>query len=260
MSPVESIAPEVLVDIDAGILVVTINRPHVRNAINASVAQKIAAAMDLLDQRDDLRIGVLTGAGGVFSSGMDLKAFLRGEVVKIPGRGFAGLTEGPPAKPLIAAVEGFALAGGFELALACDLIVASRLATFGLPEAKRGLVANAGGLVRLPRQLPRRIALELVLTGEPMSAERAAGFGLINYMVEPGAALNSAVELARKVAANGPLAVSASKRVMNESQDWLSAELFERQSKLTAPVFASADAREGATAFTEKRAPIWRGV
>jgi enoyl-CoA hydratase len=255
-----NIPPEVLVDIDNGILTVTINRPHVRNAINASVAQGIAAAMELLDKREDLRIGVLTGAGGVFSSGMDLKAFLRGEVVKIEGRGFAGLTEAPPKKPLIAAVEGFALAGGFELALACDLIVASRLATFGLPEARRGLVANAGGLVRLPRQIPTRIALELVLTGDPMSAERAANFGLINCMVEPGAALNCALELARKIAANGPLAVSASKRVMTESQDWLSAELFERQSKITAPVFASVDAREGATAFTEKRSPVWRGV
>jgi enoyl-CoA hydratase len=253
-------AAEVLVELDAGILVVSINRPRVKNAINAAVAQGIAAAMDLLDERSDLRIGIITGVGDVFSSGMDLKAFLQGEVMKIKGRGLAGLTEAPPKKPLIAAVEGFALAGGFELALACDLIVASRQSKFGLPEAKRGLVANAGGLVRLPRQLPRRIAMELVLTGDPISAEKAASFGLINSIVEPGSALAAAMHLARRIAANGPLAISASKQVMVESQDWPSAELFERQSRITAPVFASADAREGATAFTEKRSPVWRGV
>jgi enoyl-CoA hydratase len=253
-------AAEVLVELDTGILVVSINRPRVKNAINAAVAQGIAAAMDLLDERSDLRIGIITGVGDVFSSGMDLKAFLQGEVMKIKSRGLAGLTEAPPKKPLIAAVEGFALAGGFELALACDLIVASRQSIFGLPEAKRGLVANAGGLVRLPRQLPRRIAMELVLTGDPISAEKAAGFGLINSIVEPGSALVAAMHLARRIAANGPLAIRASKQVMVESQDWPSAELFVRQSRITAPVFASAVAREGATAFTEKRSPVWRGV
>jgi enoyl-CoA hydratase len=222
-------AAEVLVELDTGILVVSINRPRVKNAINAAVAQGIAAAMDLLDERSDLRIGIITGVGDVFSSGMDLKAFLQGEVMKIKSRGLAGLTEAPPKKPLIAAVEGFALAGGFELALACDLIVASRQSIFGLPEAKRGLVANAGGLVRLPRQLPRRIAMELVLTGDPISAEKAAGFGLINSIVEPGSALVAAMHLARRIAANGPLAIRASKQVMVESQDWPSAELFERQ-------------------------------
>lgn len=255
-----SIMSELAVTINDGIAVITIDRPEARNAVNLAVAQGIAAAVDALDSRDDLRVGILTGAGGNFCAGMDLKAFLRGEVGRIEGRGFAGLVEAPPKKPLIAAIEGYALAGGFELALACDLIVASREAKFGLPEVKRGLVANAGGLVRLPRQIPVRIAMELALTGDMKTADEMAGYGLINRVVEAGAALDEARKLALAIAENGPLAVSVSKRVIQEAQDWRSNEMFRLQKEITAPVFTSADAREGATAFAEKRKPVWRGM
>jgi enoyl-CoA hydratase len=252
-------AGEVEVRRDGAVLIVTINRPEVKNAANRKVAEGIAAAVDQLEQDKSLYVGILTGAGGTFCSGMDLKAFLRGEIGRIEGRGFAGLTEAPPSKPLIAAVEGFALAGGFELALACDLIVASREAKFGLPEVKRGLVANAGGLLRLPRQLPYRIALELILTGTTVPAEMLKAHGLINRLVDPGAALTEALAMAQTIADNGPMAIAASKRVVRESQDWSAVDMFRRQREVTAPIFTSHDAREGATAFAEKRKPVWRG-
>jgi len=250
---------EVLVDAEDGILTITINRPAARNACTLAVAHGIAAALDELDARDDLRIGILTGAGGTFCAGMDLKGFLRGERPSIEGRGFGGLTARPPVKPLIAAVEGYALAGGFELVLACDLVVAAENAQFGIPEVKRGLAATAGGLVRLPRQLPYRIALELALTGDMFPAPRAHEYGLINRLVAPGEALAEARKLARTIAANGPLSVAASKRVVVESQDWPADELWQRQAALTEHVFTSADAREGSAAFAEKRAPVWQG-
>ncbi|HYG41796.1 MAG TPA: crotonase/enoyl-CoA hydratase family protein [Bordetella sp.] len=252
-------AAEVLVDIDDGIQVITINRPQARNAVTLAVARGIAAALDELDSRDDLRIGILTGAAGTFCAGMDLKGFLRGERPSIEGRGFGGLTAKPPRKPLIAAVEGYALAGGFELVLACDLVVAADNAQFGVPEVKRGLAATAGGLVRLPRQLPYRIALELALTGDMFPARRAYEYGLINRLVPAGEALAQARQLAYSIAANGPLSVAASKRVVMESQDWPSDELWSRQAALTEHVFTSADAREGSAAFAEKRKPVWQG-
>ena len=250
---------EVLVDSSDGIQTITINRPEARNAMTLAAATLIAAALDELDSRDDLRIGILTGAGGTFCAGMDLKGFLRGERPSLPGRGFGGLTRRPPVKPLIAAVEGYALAGGFELVLACDLVVASESAQFGVPEVKRGLAATAGGLVRLPRQLPYRIALELALTGDMFPARRAYEYGLINRLVAPGAALEEARKLAQTIAANGPLSVAASKRVIIESQDWSSAEVWDKQAALTEHVFTSADAREGSAAFAEKRKPVWQG-
>jgi enoyl-CoA hydratase len=250
---------EVLVDYDDGLIVITINRPEARNAINRAVSLGVCAALDELESRDDLRVGILTGAGGSFCAGMDLKAFLAGEVIRIEGRGTLGLMMRPPRKPLIAAVEGSALAGGFEAMLACDLAVAASNAQFGLPEAKRGLAAGSGGLLRLPRLIPPRIALELALTGEPLSAPRAAELGLLNRVTEPGAALAGARELARLIIANAPLSVAASKRVMVESRDWSLDEMFARQQEITGPVLASADAREGAAAFAEKRAPRWRG-
>ncbi len=250
---------EVKVTIEDGVSIIAINRPESRNAVNLAVARGIAAAVDELDARDDLRVGILTGNGGGFCAGMDLKAFLRGELGRIEGRGFAGFTERPPRKPTIAAVEGYALAGGLELALACDLIVASRTARLGLPEVKRGLVANAGGLVRLPRQAPMRLALELVLTGEAMSADALAGHGLINRVVEPGTALEAALGMARAIAANAPMAIRVSKEVITRSQDWAADDLFRLQREITAPVFASSDAREGAAAFAEKRKPAWTG-
>ncbi len=250
---------EVLVDISDGIQTITINRPEARNAATLAVAHAIAAALDQLDSRDDLRIGILTGAGGTFCAGMDLKGFLRGERPSIEGRGFGGLTAKPPRKPLIAAVEGYALAGGFELVLACDLVVAADNAQFGVPEVKRGLAATAGGLVRLPRQLPYRIALELALTGDMFPATRAYGYGLVNRLTAPGEALAEARRLAQNIAANGPLSVAASKRVVIESQDWPSSEMWQRQAELTEHVFVSADAREGSAAFAEKRKPVWQG-
>lgn len=250
---------EVLVEAHDGVLVVTLNRPAARNAVNLAVAEGVAAAMTELDSRDDLSVGVLTGAGGTFCAGMDLKAFVRGESPVIPGRGFLGLVQAPPDKPLIAAVEGYALAGGCEAVLAADLVVASRAAKFGIPEVKRGLVAAAGGLMRLPRRIPPAVALELALTGDLLDAERAHHFGLVNRLTDEGAALNTALELARTIAANGPLAVRASKQIMRDSGDWPQDEMFERQSAIAGPIFASADAQEGARAFAEKRAPQWRG-
>ncbi|KAF1032918.1 crotonase/enoyl-CoA hydratase family protein [Burkholderia sp. Ac-20384] len=250
---------ELLVEYRDGIQILTINRPEARNACTKAIAEAIAAELDTLERRDDLRAAIITGAGGAFCSGMDLKGFLKGERPSIPGRGFAGITEAPPGKPLIAAVEGYALAGGFEVVLASDLVVASETARFGLPETKRGLVAAAGGLLRIQHQLPERIALELVLTGDMLDAKRAFEYGLVNRLTPPGDALAVAIELAGKIAANGPLAVAASKRVMRASRDWSTAEMFVRQREITDPVFASRDAREGAAAFAEKRVPQWEG-
>jgi enoyl-CoA hydratase len=250
---------EVLVEHEDGIVIITINRPAQRNAVNRAVSYGVCAAVDELDAREDLRVGILTGAGGTFCAGMDLKAFLRGEVTRVEGRGILGIALTPPKKPLIAAVEGYALAGGFEAVLACDLLVAARGAQFGLPEAKRGLAAAAGGLLRLPRLLPPRIAMELALTGEMVSAERLERYGLVNALVEPGEALAEAKRLARKIIANAPMSVAATKRVMVEQQDWPLDEMFARQQEITGHLLASEDAREGATAFAERRAPVWRG-
>ena len=248
----------VLTEVRGNILIVTLNRPEAKNAANKALAEGVAAAMDRLDSDNDLRVGIITGAGGTFCSGMDLKGFLAGETPQIPGKGFAGLTEAPPAKPLIAAVDGYALAGGFETALACDLIVANKDSKFGIPEVKRGLAAAAGGLVRLPRQIPQRLAMELALTGEFVSAQRAYEMGLINRIVD-GVALEGALQLAEAISANGPLAVAASKQVIREQQDWSQAEQWKNQYALTAKVFTSSDAREGAAAFAQKRAPNWTG-
>jgi enoyl-CoA hydratase len=241
------------------ILLITINRPDQRNAVNAAVAAGIAQALDELDGDSGLSVGVLTGAGKGFCAGMDLKAFVAGERPHVEGRGFAGIVERPAEKPLIAAVEGFAVAGGLEVALACDLIVASRGARLGIPEVKRSLVAAGGALLRLPRALPRSVAMELALTGDPIDAERGYELGLVNRLSEPGDALPTALALAETIAANGPLALAATKRVMVESADWPQGQFFARQAKITNPVFASEDAREGATAFAEKREPVWKG-
>ena len=249
----------VLVSVDEGVMIITINRPEAKNAVNSEVAAGIAAAMIELDSNPNIRLAILTGAGGMFCSGMDLKAYIRGESPFIDGRGFGGLCSAPPQKPLIAAVEGFALAGGFELAIACDLIVAGEHARFGTPEVKVGLIAGAGGLLRTPRQIPQRIAMELALTGEMISAARAYDLGLVNRVVTSGGALTAAQTLARVIAANGPLAVAASKKVISESQDWLSSEMFSQQEPLLKAIAKSKDAIEGATAFAEKRRPKWQG-
>ena len=249
----------VMTDIDDGVLIITLNRPAAKNAVNKAVAEGIAAAIDELESNSALRVAILTGAGGTFCSGMDLKAFVTGELPIVEGRGFAGLCEYTPAKPLIAAIEGYALAGGFELAISCDLVVAADDSKFGIPEVKRGLAAGAGGLVKLPKQIPSRIAKELALTGDFISAHRAFDLGLINEVVPAGSALDAAKALARKIAANGPLAVALSKQVVDGAQDWNSAEMFAKQQAIIQPVFTSEDAIEGATAFAEKRAPQWKG-
>ena len=250
---------EVLVEHEDGIAIITINRPDQRNAVNRAVSYGVCAAMDELDANPALRVGILTGAGGNFCAGMDLKAFLRGEITRVEGRGILGIAITPPRKPVIAAVEGYALAGGFESVLACDLVVAARNARFGLPEAKRGLAAAAGGLLRLPRLIPQRIAMEMALTGDMVTAGHLAQFGLINQLTEPGAALEAAKILARRIIANAPLSVAASKRVIVEQQDWTLAEMWDRQAEITAPILASSDAREGAAAFAERRPAAWQG-
>jgi enoyl-CoA hydratase len=253
------VADAVLTEVDGGIAVITINRPQARNAVNGDVARGIATAVEELDGSADVRVLILTGAGGTFSAGMDLKGFLVGDSPTVEGRGFAGITQRPPATPVIAAVEGYALAGGFEIALSCDLIVASETAKFGLPEVRRGLVAGAGGLLRLPHRVPYHLAMEIALTGEHFSAERLHQAGLVNELVGEGQALAGARELAARVARGAPLALAATKRVIVESADWDSGEAFVRQDEVIRPVFASADAMEGAAAFAEKREPVWRG-
>jgi enoyl-CoA hydratase len=252
-------ADEVLTERREGVLLITLNRPDARNAVNRAVAEAMAGALDELDADDALAVGVVTGAGRCFSAGMDLKAFVAGERPYVEGRGFGGLAERAADKPLIAAIEGFAVAGGLEIALACDLVVAARGARLGIPEVKRSLVAAGGALLRLPRRIPYGVALELALTGEPIDAERGYELGLVNRLAEPGAAVDAALELARAIAANGPLGLAASKRILREQFDWSEDEFWARQGEIAGPVFGSQDAREGATAFAEKRAPVWRG-
>jgi len=241
------------------VLLVTLNRPEARNAVNLALAEGIAAALDELDADDALAAGVLTGAGSGFCAGMDLKAFVTGERPWAGDRGFAGIVQRASRKPLIAAVEGFAMAGGFEVALACDLIVASRGTRFGVPEVKRSLVAAGGALLRLPRRMPYGLAMELALTGDPITAERAHELGVVNRLTEAGGAVDVALELAAGIARNGPLAVAATKAVLERQFGWSEEEFWQRQGEITAPVFASEDAREGATAFAEKRDPVWQG-
>jgi enoyl-CoA hydratase len=242
-----------------GVLLITLNRPEARNAVNLAVAEGVAAAVDALDADDALSVGILTGAGGAFCAGMDLKAFVAGEQPFVGGRGFAGLVQRPPRKPLIAAIEGFAVAGGLEIALACDLLVAARGAKLGIPEVKRSLVAAGGALKRLPERIPYGVAMELALTGDPISAERAAELGLVNRLAEPGGAVDAALELAAAIAVNGPLALAATKEVLRAQADWSEEEFWTRQGEIAGPVFGSDDAREGATAFAEKRPPRWTG-
>ena len=255
-----SAAPDdVLVRREDGVLIVTINRPGQRNAVNGAVSAGIARALDLLDSASDLRVGVLHGAGPAFCAGMDLTAFADGEQVRDPARGFGGIVERPPAKPLIAAVEGWALGGGFEIVLACDMVTAGKGARFGLPEVRRGLAARGGGVFRLPRRLPQAVAMELIVTGAPLDAARAEHFGLVNRLVDDGQALTAALELAAQVAASAPMSVRASKAVAVESAGWPLAEGFQRQRAYLEPVFASRDAAEGVAAFRERRDPVLAG-
>ncbi len=249
---------EVLTAVQDSVLIITINRPEARNAVNRAVAEGIADAMERLDSDGSINAAILTGAGGTFCSGMDLKAFLTGELPLVKGKGFAGFVEAPPAKPLIGAVEGYALAGGMEVAIACDLLVANTNAQFGIPEVKRGLVAAGGGLLSLPSMIGTRMAKELALTGDFISAQRAYEIGFVNRITD-GAALDAALELASKIAANGPMALIASKRIIDERPDWNSENMWPKQSEIAASIMASNDAREGAAAFAQKRKPNWTG-
>src|ERR1022692_2249613 len=252
-------AEPVTVERRGHVQVITITRLEVRNALNGAAARALAAAADELDADGDLRVGVLTGAGGAFCTGMDLKAYLRGDKPNIEGRGFGGITITPPRKPLIAAVEGWALAGGFELMLACDLVVAGEGSKFGLPEVKRAMVAGGGAALLLPRRIPFTAAMELLLTGELIDAGRAAALGLVNRLVPDGEALGGALRLAEVIAANGPLAVAVTKQIARAQADWTVEEGWQRQAEMYKPVVESADAREGAAAFAAKRGPGRRG-
>jgi len=251
--------PAVLTERRGNVLLITLNRPQVRNAVNAAVAEGVAGALDQLDAEDSLSVGVLTGAGGFFCAGMDLGAFVKGESPWYGDRGFAGIAQRAAEKPLIAAIEGFAVAGGMEIALACDLIVAAQGAKLGIPEVKRSLVAAGGALLRLPRRMPYHAVMELALTGDPLPAERFHELGLVNRLAEPGSAVEVAMELAAALAKNGPLGLRAAKQILQEQWDWSTAEMWARQGEISGPVMTSEDAKEGASAFKEKREPVWRG-
>jgi enoyl-CoA hydratase/carnithine racemase len=255
-------ADEVLRERRGNVEILTINRPEARNAINGAVSTAMSDAMDALTEDPGCWVVVVTGSGDkAFSAGMDLKAFSGGEAGDIMGAsgGFGGLTQRDFPKPIIAAVNGSALAGGFEIMLSCDLVVAADHAKFGIPEAKRGLIAGAGGLIRMPKRLPMAVALELAMTGDPIDAERAYALGLVNKVVPGDAVLAEAVALAERIAANAPLAVRYSKDVMKRAADVPESEGWAINSDAVRVVFSSADAMEGPIAFAEKRAPNWQG-
>lgn len=237
------------------VLVITLNRPEQMNAIDAAMSRGLRAAIAELAADPALTLGILTGRGKGFCAGLDLKAFAKDG----PPKDLSGFFREGSSKPLIAAIEGFAYAGGLEIALTCDLIVAARGAKFGIPEAKVGLFAAGGALLRLPRHLPYGVAMEMALTGAPITAEQAHDFGLINKLTEPGEALNTACELADRIARNAPLAIAASKQLIRQSHGVTEAEFWSLQSALVDSVFSSADAKEGSTAFAQKRVPAWTG-
>ena len=248
-------------DVRGRIGLIRINRPEARNAVNSAVASGMEAAIDKLESDPDTWVGVVTGEGPVFSAGADLKAIAAGEgsSLSTPGGGFAGITRKARTKPLIAAVDGPALAGGCEIALSCDLIVASTAATFGLPEVKRSLVAAAGGLFRLPRALPPKIAMEIVLTGDPIPAERAYEFGLVNEVVEEGEALNAAMAMAERICANAPVAVRLSREIVLAADVADDDSLWKMSARAMRSVMETEDFNEGPRAFIEKRPPNWSG-
>jgi len=248
-------ADEILTEVDGRVLVITMNRPEARNAVDTALGTALVAAANQLDADDGLSVGVLTGAGKGFSAGMDLKAF----AAEGPPQGFSEFLMSPCRKPLIAAVEGFALAGGLEIALTCDLIVAATGIPIGIPEAKRGLFAAGGALLRLPRRVGYGKAMELALTAEPVSSEEALGLGLVDRLASPGHALQDAVALAEQIAKNAPLSTQVSKQMLREMQGRTEEEFWAYQAKHSSDVFASEDAREGAVAFAEKREPAWKG-
>ena len=251
----------VLTEARGAVLVITINRPDARNSMNKAAAEAMGAALDRLDADGDLSVGVITGAGKGFSAGMDLKGFASGEFPVAGDRGFAGIAQRSAKKPLIAAIEGFALAGGLEIALSCDVIVASREAKLGIPEVGVGLFAGAGALLRLPRRVGLGQAALLALTGKPISGEEGAHrIGLVDRLVDPGGALTEALALAETIAANAPLALAASKAILVDGFTKPDAEFWPWQQQFFQEVFTSKDALEGARAFAEKRPPNWQGA
>jgi enoyl-CoA hydratase len=241
--------------------IVKINRPEARNAVNGAVAQGIEAAIDRIEEDDSLWLGILTGEPPVFCAGADLKEINAGNAAALATAkgGFGGFVQRERTKPIIAAVDGPALAGGTELVLACDLVVASTTATFGIPEVKRSLVAGAGGLFRLGRKIPLNVAMELALTGDPIDAERAYHFGLVNRLVEPGEALTAAVALAEQVCANAPVAVRESRRIVLEATHAEDEVGWKMSMEGMGKAMSSEDFSEGLTAFIEKRPPQWKG-
>jgi enoyl-CoA hydratase len=248
----------ILTELRGHVLVVTINRPEARNAFDAASAKALEAAADRIDAEDAIFAAVITGAGGTFSAGADLKAAARGERAATQRGGFGWFAR-PPRKPVIAAVEGYAVGGGFELCLACDLVVAARTAQFGLPEVRHNVVAIGGGLFRLPRRMPYHVAMELALSGEFRDAEFLHRHGVVNRVVEPGEALSEAVRWAEALLANGPTALAASKEIMFQAADWTDAEAWRAQMPLAQRALQSEDRKEGLAAFAEKRRPVWRG-
>ena len=249
------------VTVDGHVAVITLNRPEAKNAVNGEVAKGIEAAIDQLEQDDALWVGILTHTGNVFCAGADLKAINAGQAAELATErgGFAGFVQRARTKPVIVAADGPALAGGCELALAADLIVASRAARFGIPEVKRCLVAAGGGLFRLPRAIPEKVAMEMALTGDPISAERAHHFGLVNRLAEPGAALGEAKALAAEITANAPVAVRESRKVVLAAATTGDDELWNMSLAAIATAMASPDLGEGLMAFLEKRPPVWSG-
>ena len=241
------------------LLLIRINRPHRRNAFDSATARAMEAAIDRFEEEDEWRCAILAGSPEAFSAGQDLIAAAHGDMGTSGKRGGFGIMSRPPNKPIIAAVEGHALAGGLELCLSCDLVVASRTATMGIPEAARSLVAVGGGLFRLPKRIPYHLAMELALTGKAWSAERMAELGLVNRTAEPGQVLQAAMELADEVLAAGPLATRASKQIVQRAYDWQDADGWKKQMEFAGPVMGSEDMREGLRAFAEKRDPVWKG-
>lgn len=245
--------------LDDRALLITLNRPDARNAVNGQMARELAAALDGLDADPSLVVGIIRGEGRGFSAGMDLRAFLEGDTPMFEDRGFGGFAQRGPSTPLIAAIEGFAVAGGLEMALACDLIVAASDAKLGLPEVKRSLIAAGGGLLRLAQRIPYHVAAEIALTGDHIPVDRLYHVGLVNRVAEPGRAVEVALELATRLVDNAPLALEGSKYILENAADWGLAEGWKQQVPVMQRVGQSEDAREGATAFAERRAPVWRG-
>jgi enoyl-CoA hydratase len=251
---------EVLVERLGHVQVITLNRPSARNALNAEVGRGVAQAIDDAEGSDEIRVSVLTGTGGCFSSGMDLRAFLDGETPEVGERGLCGITAESPSKPLIGAAEGWALAAGLELLLACDVVIAGAGTRLGLPEVTRGLFAGGGGAISLPRRIPFACAMQMLLTGDPIDAERAAALGLVSEVVPAGKALQRSMEIAERIGRNGPMAVRATKAIARLSQDQVAVDIRTIHDDLKRAVVDSWDAREGARAFAEGRAPEWSGT